>query len=491
MEKVGHHARKSHSAPPLVALARCLASRGLLPQWVKRRIWLWLGFAALEEEADALRARAQRAEALLQAADATARATQQEALRAALRADEAQASAARATEQAAGAARRESKALTRLAAAETRANQAEARATVAEARATVAEAKASRRHAPEVRAALSIPSTTEPRRGLATPAQRNDELRRRAADLSLRVSELARRLDVWETTEWMAAWPVAESQLISVVVVAQRSRVALARALRSVLAQSYGRFEVVVVDDTDDAAALGVVSELADGRIRPVSGARRGQAAAGNRGLAAARGQYVTYLGEDEVMGPHWLRALAWAIARRPSAEVFHAAGLRAPFATATAETYRFGVDNAGQGRLVAVPSLHPLPGEGSSAELAMVSHRRELPEAHFDEGLADLARWDLLWRLSRRYRSVFVPVVAVCGTEPTPVAAEASPPRPAEWRLPDIGPLPRSPQRAAEAGLRGGDRLQALRRDRDTAVPAGTECAGALSGQRQVNEGQ
>lgn len=84
-------------------------------------------------------------------------------------------------------------------------------------------------------------------------------------------------------------------------------------ALASALAQTLGDVEVIVVDDgsTDDTRAL--LAPLADaGRLRLLVEPHRGQAAARNRGLAEARGEYVAFLDDDD----RWpADKLAWQVA--------------------------------------------------------------------------------------------------------------------------------------------------------------------------------
>lgn len=76
-------------------------------------------------------------------------------------------------------------------------------------------------------------------------------------------------------------------------------------AVRSVLASSYGDFELLVIDDasTDDGPAR--VGAIADPRIRLVRRASNGgRPAAANRGFEEARGGYIAVLDADDVMLP-------------------------------------------------------------------------------------------------------------------------------------------------------------------------------------------
>ena len=84
----------------------------------------------------------------------------------------------------------------------------------------------------------------------------------------------------------------------------------IAETLESVRAQTYGEWECLVIDDgsTDDTAAI--VSEFAarDARVGYLRQANKGQPAARNAGLRAARGAYVQLLDADDLIESDKLR---------------------------------------------------------------------------------------------------------------------------------------------------------------------------------------
>ena len=83
----------------------------------------------------------------------------------------------------------------------------------------------------------------------------------------------------------------------------------VARALHSVLAQTFTDFEVIVVDDgsTDDGGS--VVRQFADDRVRMIKQDNGGPGAARNRGLAEAQGEYVAFLDADDCWLPTYLES--------------------------------------------------------------------------------------------------------------------------------------------------------------------------------------
>ena len=107
----------------------------------------------------------------------------------------------------------------------------------------------------------------------------------------------------------------------SVVIPTYNRAEILPTAMRSVLAQSDGDFELIVVDDgsTDDTAGVvaGMVAAVGDARITYLPQANSGVSAARNAGAAIARGDLLVFLDSDDEL-------LADALARFRSAADEH-----------------------------------------------------------------------------------------------------------------------------------------------------------------------
>lgn len=90
---------------------------------------------------------------------------------------------------------------------------------------------------------------------------------------------------------------------ISVVIPAYNAELFLGATLDSVLSQTHGDLEVVVVDDGSADRTRDVVSAFAP-RVTLVTGPRQGVSAARNKGVAVTRGPYVAFMDHDDLWEP-------------------------------------------------------------------------------------------------------------------------------------------------------------------------------------------
>ena len=119
--------------------------------------------------------------------------------------------------------------------------------------------------------------------------------------------------------------PDARCPAVSVILCTYNRRGLVGRAIRSVLAQTFAAFELVVIDDgsTDGTAEVVLAFAARDARIIYERHANRGLAAARNAGLALARGKWVTFLDSDDAYAPDHLAARIALVAARPVDALF------------------------------------------------------------------------------------------------------------------------------------------------------------------------
>jgi glycosyltransferase involved in cell wall biosynthesis len=186
-----------------------------------------------------------------------------------------------------------------------------------------------------------------------------------------------------------------DSPEVTVVIPTRDRRSLLLRTLRSVLAQEGVRLEVVVVDDGSADQTPGAVEALGDERIRLVRHERpRGVAGARNAGIAAATGEWVAFLDDDDLWAPHKLRTQL-AVAAERGADFTYTGAL---FVSANLEPLLEREAPAATELIERIPLANPVAAGGSSVVV-----RAELARAvgGFDDKLEQLTDWDMWWRLA------------------------------------------------------------------------------------------
>lgn len=99
-----------------------------------------------------------------------------------------------------------------------------------------------------------------------------------------------------------------EAPTASIVVTTFQRHAMLDELLSAMCPQTIGRpVEVIVIDNCPDSSAEAVVASHVGTGLRYIRELRGGVVHARNRGVSAARGDYVIFLDDDEVPGPHWL----------------------------------------------------------------------------------------------------------------------------------------------------------------------------------------
>jgi glycosyltransferase involved in cell wall biosynthesis len=108
--------------------------------------------------------------------------------------------------------------------------------------------------------------------------------------------------------------------LVSVVIPAWNSERTLAETLQSVVAQTFSRLDIVVVDDgsTDDTANIVNRFRQSDPRIRLAQQPRSGVASARNKGISLSRGSYVAPIDADDVWAPQKIEKQLEAFFKAP-----------------------------------------------------------------------------------------------------------------------------------------------------------------------------
>lgn len=101
-------------------------------------------------------------------------------------------------------------------------------------------------------------------------------------------------------------------ETVSIIIPVYNTEKYVERCIRSVLEQSYGDLEIIVIDDGSTDRSGEILDGFAekDGRIKVFHQANRGVSAARNFGVKKASGAYLTFVDGDDYLGPHYIRDL-------------------------------------------------------------------------------------------------------------------------------------------------------------------------------------
>ena len=211
---------------------------------------------------------------------------------------------------------------------------------------------------------------------------------------------------------------MGQDRLVSAIIPTYNYDRFVGRAVTSVLTQSYGDVECIVVDDgsTDDTekelSAFGAA-------VKVVRQPNQGLAAARNTGIRAARGRYIAFLDADDTWHADKVSRQVALLDGHPDTAVVGCAVRLTSEAGETIGERMFDaqvsdpVDLATQLRRIATRDFW-VGGSGSGALM-----RREVFDevGLFDTSLKAAEDWDMWLRLAARYsiRNVQTALVSIC----------------------------------------------------------------------------
>jgi glycosyltransferase involved in cell wall biosynthesis len=182
---------------------------------------------------------------------------------------------------------------------------------------------------------------------------------------------LARRRDVLEKAPKM-----------TVVVCTRERPEGLEACLKSLLAQEYPDFSVLVVDNAPvTEGSKSVVDRLSSPKIRYIVEPRKGLSRARNKALEVVSDGIVAWIDDDEIADPHWLAELARGFYDHPEADAVGGVMVPGELETSAQVWFeQYGGFNKHRGFVPAVFSpdtarlqspLFPLPPFGTGGNMA------------------------------------------------------------------------------------------------------------------------
>jgi glycosyltransferase involved in cell wall biosynthesis len=194
---------------------------------------------------------------------------------------------------------------------------------------------------------------------------------------------------------------VFSSPVVSVIMPTWNRARCVGAAIRSVQAQTFSDWELIVVDDgsSDDTAAV-LKLFVGDSRIRYFKQSHAGQSAARNRGQMVAKAPLIAYLDSDNLWYPNFLAFAVGMFSTHPDVDCAYGAKVT--------DTHAYGI------------LFEPFDRERLLREnfigMSTFIHRRNLVDYYgaFDEELTVLEDWDLILRYTAHAPAYRLPVLAV-----------------------------------------------------------------------------
>ncbi|MFB0546161.1 MAG: glycosyltransferase, partial [Anaerolineae bacterium] len=192
----------------------------------------------------------------------------------------------------------------------------------------------------------------------------------------------------------------------------------LGECMASVLAQTHGNFELIVVDDCSTDDSDRIIRSFSDSRIRYARNeANIGMVRNWNRCLSLARGDYVCFLCADDTFLPRKLEVQVDLLDRYPEVGLVHSDGYSIDAAGEATRLFRsrFPLDLQ---EYLSLDHIHVSPEEFKRLvagynyiHFSNAMFRRECYQAvgGFDEGFPYAADWDLWLRISLHYDVAYV----------------------------------------------------------------------------------
>ena len=196
-----------------------------------------------------------------------------------------------------------------------------------------------------------------------------------------------------------------ESTFFSIVIPSYNRADFIEKTIKSVLAQTFTEFEVIVVDDGSTDDTKKVILSIESSKIRYVYTSNRERAAARNTGAKSAIGEYIYFLDSDDLLYPKHLE-LARQFILKNQTKVFF-------------QQYEFTLEN-GKKRQAYKPSSKILNKELIKRGNFMSCHgvfidRKVFLQNLFNEDreLSGSEDYELWLRLAARYPIFYSPAVS------------------------------------------------------------------------------
>ncbi len=198
------------------------------------------------------------------------------------------------------------------------------------------------------------------------------------------------------------------SPTVSVIIPVYNGAKTIEATVQSVLKQTLTDFELLVINDGSTDETLAVLAGLHDARLRVLSFDNAGVAESRNRGIASAKGYYISFLDADDLWTPNKLSRQIEALERHPEAAVVYS---WTDYIDESGRFLRAGWHATAAGSVYGELVQRCFVENGSNVLFrAAVLEQVEA----FDSSVVPTEDWDFYLRLAERFEFVCVPEVQI-----------------------------------------------------------------------------
>lgn len=204
----------------------------------------------------------------------------------------------------------------------------------------------------------------------------------------------------------------SDQPVVSVVMPLYNKEHYVLRAVKSVLSQSFSRFELLIVDDGSTDGGPDIIRRINDPRIRLFFQPNRGKCTARNHAVSMAAAALIAFLDADDEWMPDFLETVINLKASFPEADVWGTAYYEiAPDGTRRSIMMSDTLRRQTGGMIINFFRFSLQYQQPCNASSTMVSKDALVKVGGFPDCLARLGDTDTLFRLALRYPVAYCPV--------------------------------------------------------------------------------
>lgn len=192
---------------------------------------------------------------------------------------------------------------------------------------------------------------------------------------------------------------------ISIVIPVFNGEKTIEETIQSITNQTFDDFEIIVINDGSTDSTLDIISSLNEPRLNIFSYTNAGLSAARNRGIAKAKGEYISFIDADDMWTDNKLEEQLKALQKNSQASV--------------AYSWTNWIDENGN-------FLRPGGHINANGDVFLQLLKRDFIESgsnvivktkalatvgNFDDSINAVADWDMWLRLAESYQFVCVPI--------------------------------------------------------------------------------